>query len=108
MHLAMMKYNLKRRRKYTGTCVDDKIISALCAETSKTVQQCYDLAGRHKGTIIRIKQALNSTGSMVGIAWVMVCWGVMACIRVGHADGGDSLPSDIHACQTARCHILNM
>ena len=32
------------------------------------------LCGRHEGTIIRIKQALNSTGSMVGIAWgVMVC-----------------------------------
>jgi len=41
---------------------------------------------------------------MVGIAWVTVCWGVMVCIRVGHADGGDSLPSDIHACQTAHCH----
>jgi len=41
------------------------------------MQQFYDFAGRHKGTIIRIKQALNSTGSMVGIAWVAVCWGVM-------------------------------
>jgi len=30
---------------------------------------------------------------MVGVAWVTVCWGVMVCIKVGHADGGDSLPS---------------
>ena len=79
MHLAMKKRNLKRRRKYSRTCVDDKRISALCAETSKTMQQCYDFAGRHKGTQIRIKQSLNSTGSMVGIAWVTVCWGVLVC-----------------------------
>ena len=79
IHLAMKKCNLKRWRKYTGTCVDDKSISALCAETSKTMQQCYDFAGRHKGTITRIKQALNSIGSMVGRAWVTVCWGVMVC-----------------------------
>ena len=38
-----------------GTCVDNTSISALCAETSKTMQHCYDFAGRHKGTIIRIK-----------------------------------------------------
>jgi hypothetical protein len=104
MHLAMKKRNLKMRRKYTGTCVDDKSISALCAETSKTMQQCYDFAGRHKGTIIRIQQALNSTGSMVGIEWVTDCWGV---VRVGNADGGDSFPSDIHACLTAHHHIQN-
>jgi len=61
-----------------------------------------------RGTIIRIKQVLNSTGSMVGIAWFTVCWGVMMCIRVGHADGGDSFPSDIRACQTAHRHIPNM
>jgi len=36
---------------------------------------------------------------MVGIAWVILlrCDG----IRVGHAVGGDSFPSDIRACQTA-------
>ena len=79
MDLAMKKHNLKRWRKYTGTCVDNKCISALCAETSKTTQQCYDFAARHKGTIIWIKQSLNSTGSMVGIAWVTVCWGVVVC-----------------------------
>jgi len=73
------EHNLKGWRKYTGTCVDDKSISALYAETRKTMQQCYYFAGRHKGTIIRIKQALNSTGSTVGIAWVTVCWGVMVC-----------------------------
>jgi len=86
--------------------VDNKSISALCAETSKTVQQCYDFAGRCKGTIIRIKQVLNSTGSMVGVAWVSL----LGCdgIRVGHADGGDPPPPDIHACQTAHCHILNI
>jgi len=72
------------------------------------MQQCYDFAGRHKDTIIRIKQALNSTGSMVGIAWVTVCWGVMVCIRVGHAGGGDCFPSDICTYQTAHCHIPNM
>ena len=65
MHLAMKKHNLKRCRKYTGTFVDNKSISAVCAETSKTMQHCYDFAGRHKHTIIRINQALNSTGSMV-------------------------------------------
>jgi len=43
------------------------------------MQQCYYFAGRHKGTIIRIKQALNSTGTTVGIAWVTVCWGVIVC-----------------------------
>jgi hypothetical protein len=32
-----------------------------------------------KGTTIRIKQSLNSTGSTVGIAWVTICWGVMVC-----------------------------
>jgi len=85
--------NLKRWRKYTGTCIYNKSISALCAETSKTMQQCYDFAVRHKRTIIRIKQALNNTGSTVGIAWVAVCWGVMVCIRVGHADGSDCYPS---------------
>jgi alanine racemase len=58
--------------------------------------------------IIRVKQALNSTGSTVGLAWVTVCWGVMACIRVGHADGGDCCPSDIRACQPAHHHIPNM
>jgi len=78
----------------------------MCADTSKTMQQCYDFAGRHKGTIIRIKQALNCMGNVVGVAWVTVCWGVMAC--VGHADGGDSFPSDIRTCQTAHCHIPNM
>ena len=72
------------------------------------MQQCYDFAGRYKGTIIGIKQVLNSTGSVVGIAWVTVAWGAMVCIRVGHADGGDSFPSDIPACQTAHCHIPNM
>ena len=72
------------------------------------MQQCYDFAGRCKGTIIRIKRVLNSTGSMVGAAWVTVCWGVMVCIRVGHADVGDSLLSDIHAYQNAHCHILNI
>jgi len=108
MHLAMKECNLKRQRKCTGTCVDDKSISAWCAETSKTMQQCYDFAGRHKGTMIRIMQALNSTGSMVGMVWVAVCWSVMVCIRVGHADGGDCFPSDIQACQTAHCHIPNM
>jgi len=35
--------------------VDDKSIWSLCAETSKTVQQCYDFAGRHVDTIIGIK-----------------------------------------------------
>ena len=65
--------------------------------------KCYNFAGRHKGTIIRIKSALNSAGSMVGIAWVTLCWGVMVCIRVGHADGDDCLP-----CQTAHRHIPNM
>jgi len=35
---------------------------------------------------------------MVGIAWVAVCWGVMVCIRVGHAVGGDSFPSDLSNC----------
>ena len=77
MHLAMKKCNFKRWRKYTG--VDTESISALCAETSQTMQQCYDSADRHKGTITRIKQALNGTGSMVEIAWVTVCWGVMVC-----------------------------
>ena len=82
--MAVKKRNLKRRRKYTGTCVDDKSISALCAETSKTMQQCYDFAGTHKGAIIIIiiaiiQQALNSTGSTVGIALVTVCWDVMVC-----------------------------
>ena len=73
----------------------------------KQVKPCNSVttAGIHKGTITRIKQALNSTGSMVGIAF---CWGVMVCIRLGHADGGDSFPSDICACQTAHCHIQNM
>jgi len=47
MHLAMKKRNLKRWRKYTGTCVDNKSISALCAETSKNIH-CYDFADRHK------------------------------------------------------------
>jgi len=72
------EHNLKRQRKYTGTCVDNKSISALCAETSKTMPHCYDFVGRHKGTTIRRKQALNSTGSMVGIAWVSLlgCDGV--------------------------------
>jgi len=51
MHLAMKVHNLKRWRKYTGTCVDNKSISTLCAETSKTMWQCYDFAGRRKGTI---------------------------------------------------------
>jgi len=79
------------------------------SETSKTMQQRNYFAGRHKGTIIRIKQALNSTGSTVGIVWVTVCWGVMLCVvRVGHADGGDSFPSNISACQTAHRHIPNM
>jgi hypothetical protein len=41
------------------------------------MQQCYNFAGIHKGTIIRIKPALNSAGSMVGIAWVTLCWGVI-------------------------------
>jgi len=50
MHLAVKKRNLKRWRKCTGTCVDDKSISALGAETSKTMQQCYD-CGRREGTI---------------------------------------------------------
>ena len=77
--MAVKKCNLKVRRKYTGTCVDNKIISALCAETSKIMQQCYYFAGRHKCTIIRIKQALNSTGSTVRIPWGTVCWGVMVC-----------------------------
>jgi hypothetical protein len=31
-------------KKYKGTCVDDNSISALCAETSKTMGQCYDFA----------------------------------------------------------------
>jgi len=43
------------------------------------MQQSYDFAGRLKFTIIRIQQLLNSTGSMVGTAWVTVCWGVMVC-----------------------------
>jgi len=30
------------------------------------MQECCDFAGGHKGTIIRIKQVLNSSGSMVG------------------------------------------
>jgi len=79
MHLAMKKRNLKGWRKYKGICVDNGIISALCAETSKTMQRCYCFAGRHKGTIIWIEHALNGTGRMVGIAWVTVCWGVMVC-----------------------------
>jgi len=79
MHLARKRCNLKRWRKYTGTCVDDKSNSALCAETSKTMQHCYNFAGRRKGTLIRIEQVLNSTGSMDGIAWLTVCWGVMVC-----------------------------
>jgi len=58
------------------------VISALYAETSKTIEQCYYFAGRHKDTIIRIKQALNSTGSMVGIAWGAVCWSVLVCSRL--------------------------
>ena len=91
MHLAVKKHNLKRSRKCTGTCVDDKSISALGAETSKTMQQCYD-CGRREGTMIRIMLLLNSTGSVVGIAWVTVWWCV---VRGGHADGGDSFPSDI-------------
>ena len=80
-------------------------LGTLC---SITMQHCYNFAGRHKGTIIQIKQALNSTGSVAGITWVTVIWGVMLCIRVGHAGGGDSVPSDIPACQTAHCHIPNM
>ena len=48
------------------------IVSQHCAETSEAMQQCYDFAGRHIGSIIRIKQVLNSTGSMVGIAWASV------------------------------------
>ena len=83
-------------------------ISALCAGISITMQQCYDFAGRHKGTIISIKQALNSAGSAVGIARVMVCSCVLVYIRVGHADGGDCFPSDLHACQTAHRHISDM
>jgi len=46
------KHNLKRWRKYRGTCVGSESISVLCAETSKTMQQCYDLAGRIKDTTI--------------------------------------------------------
>jgi len=91
-----------------GDMCYNKSISTLCVETSVVMQQCYDFAGRCKGTIIRIKQVLNSTGSVVGIAWVTVVWGAMVCIRVGHADGGDSFPSDIPACQTAHCHVPNM
>ena len=68
-------------------------MSALCTETSKTMQQFYDFAGRrHKGTTIRIKQALNSTGSVVGIAWVTVCWGVMVC-KSGLAMQMEVIPS---------------
>ena len=50
---------------------------------NKTMQQGHYFAGRHtcKGTIIRIKQLLNSTGSTVGIAWVTVCWGVVVCTQ---------------------------
>jgi len=92
---------------YRDMCYN-KSVSALCAETSITMQRCYDFAGRHKGTIIRIKQALNSTGSVAEITWVTVIWGVMVCISVGHAVGGDSFPSDIPACQTVHCHIPNM
>ena len=77
VHVFVLYLNLKS--KYTGFCVDNDSISALGAETSKTMQQCYYFAGRHKGTIIRTKQALNSTGSAVGIAWVTVCWGVLVC-----------------------------
>jgi len=78
----------------------------MCADTSKTMQQCYNFAGRYKGTIIRIKQALNSTGSVVGVAWVTVCWGVMVC--VGYADGGDSFPLDICACQTVTSQACDL
>jgi len=65
----MEKHNLKRRRKYTGTCVIINV-SPHCAETSITMLQCYNFARRQKGTIIRIKKALSSIGSVVGIAWV--------------------------------------
>jgi hypothetical protein len=61
--------------------------------------------GGHTVTIIRKKQAFNSTGSMVGIAWVTVCWGVMVCISVGQPDGGGSFPSDSHTCRTAHCYM---
>ena len=78
MHLAMKERNLKKWRKYRGTGVDNRTISALC-RNKQTMQQCYDFAGGHAGIITRIKQALNSTGSMVGMAWVTVSWGVMVC-----------------------------
>ena len=65
MHFAM-KCSLKRSRIYTGTCVDNKSISERHAETSKTMQQCYNFAS-------------VNTGSMVGVAWVTVCWAMMVC-----------------------------
>ena len=45
-------------------------VSQHCVQKQVKPYKCYDFAGIHKGTIIRIKQALNSTGIMVGIAWV--------------------------------------
>ena len=104
--MALKKLNLKRRRKYTGTCFDNKRISALCAETRKTLQQCYNIAGRHKGNVMRIKKVLNSTGSWNSMGYSLLrCDGVY---QVGQADGGDSFPSDIRTCQTAHDHIPDM